>query len=266
MRTAQAVRTTRALWWGWKAEFSGAAEYRLDLVSGTLVSAVWLGLSIAPMLVIAANSATAPGWTLPRLLFLQAVWYLMDGVLWMIIANNAREISSMVRDGTLDAVLLRPISSLVTCTLGHLYVQDVPKVVLALGLGVVSCLMGGGPASVPALLGCLVTVVCACCLMWAVGVLANYKAISQVRFDGMFAVTAAHNLARVPIPLYGPVLQVVLTFVVPVAFLCTVPAQVLFGDVDLQWVLVAVLLTAAVLWVTSRLWNRELRSYAGAMG
>ena len=100
----------------------------MDLVSGTLVSAVWLGLSVAPMLVVAANSATAPGWTLPRLLFLQSVWYLMDAMLWMIIASNAREISSMVRDGTLDAVLLRPISSLVTCTLGHLYVQDVPKV------------------------------------------------------------------------------------------------------------------------------------------
>jgi ABC-2 type transport system permease protein len=97
-------------------------------------------------------------------------------------------------------------------------------------------------------------------------VLANYKAISQVRFDGMFAVTAAHNLARVPVALYGPDLQVVLNFVVPVAFLCTVPAQVLFGDVDLQWVLGAVLLTAAVLSVTSRLWNRELRNYAGAMG
>jgi ABC-2 type transport system permease protein len=190
----------------------------------------------------------------------------MDAMLWMIIANNAREISSMFRDGTLDAVLLRPISSLVTCTLGHLYVQDVPKVVLALGLGIASCVMGGGPASVGALLGCLVTVVCACCLMWAIGVLANYKAISQVRFDGMFALQAAHNLARVPIPLYGPVLQVVLTFVVPVAFLCTVPAQVLFGEVALWWVPASMLLTALILWVTSRLWNRELRHYAGAMG
>jgi len=36
--------------------------------------------------------------------------------------------------------------------------------------------------------------------------------------------------------------------------------------VNLLWVLVAVLLTAALLWVTSRLWNRELRDYAGAMG
>ena len=266
MSTAQAVRTARALWWGWKAEFSGAAEYRMDLVSGTLVSAVWLGLSIAPMLVVAANSATASGWTLPRLLFLQSVWYLMDAMLWMIISTNAREISTMVRDGTLDALLLRPVSSLATCTLGHLYVQDVPKVALALGLGVVSCVMGGGPASLPALIGCLVSVVCACCLMWAVGVLANYKAISQVRFDGMFALQAAHNLARVPVPLYGPALQVLLTFVVPVAFLCTVPAQVLFGDVDLRWVAAAVVVTAVAIWVTSRLWNRELRNYAGAMG
>lgn len=266
MSSGQAARTARALWWGWKAEFSGAAEYRMDLVSGTFVSAVWLALAVAPMLVVAANSATSEGWTLPRLLFLQAVWYLMDGILWMIIATNAREIGEMVRNGTLDALLLRPVSSLVTATLGHLYVQDVPKVVLAVGLGVVSCAMGGGPASPLALVGCLVAIACACCLMWAIGVLANYKAISQVRFDGMFALTAAHNLARVPVPLYGQVLQVVLTFVVPVAFLCTVPAQVLFGDVDLRWVGAGLLLTAAVLWLTSRLWNRELRHYAGAMG
>lgn len=54
---AQARRTTRAVWWGWKAEFSGAAEYRLDLVSGTVVSTVWLALSVAPMLILTANNA-----------------------------------------------------------------------------------------------------------------------------------------------------------------------------------------------------------------
>jgi ABC-type uncharacterized transport system permease subunit len=53
---------------------------------------------------------------------------------------------------------------------------------------------------------------------------------------------------------------------VPVAFLCTVPAQVLFGDVDLRWVAAAVVVTAAAIWATSRLWHRELRNYAGAMG
>jgi len=259
-------RTVRALWWGWRAEFSGAAEYRLDLISGTVVSAVWLGLSVAPMLVVAANSAGAPGWTLPRLLFLQAVWYLMDAVLWMLISNNARRISEMVHDGTLDAVLLRPVSSLLMCTLSNVYVQDAPKVVLAVGLGVTSVVLGGGPASGVALLGCLVTVVCACCLMWAVGVLANYKAITQVRFDGMFALQGAHNLARVPTPLYGPVLQVILTVVLPVAFFTTVPAQVMFGELDLRWVGASLLLTSGVLVVTRRLWYGELRGTPARWG
>jgi ABC-type uncharacterized transport system permease subunit len=36
--------------------------------------------------------------------------------------------------------------------------------------------------------------------------------------------------------------------------------------VDLRWVAAAVVVTAVAIWVTSRLWNRELRNYAGAMG
>ena len=54
-------RTVRAVWWGWKAEFSGAAEYRADLVSGTFVSAVWLGIAVAPMVVVSQHNGGAPG-------------------------------------------------------------------------------------------------------------------------------------------------------------------------------------------------------------
>lgn len=258
-------RTVRAIWWGWKAEFSGAAEYRADLVSGTVVSAVWLALSIAPVLVVSAHSQAAPGWTLPRLLFLQSIWYLMDAVLWMLIMTNARELADKVQDGTLDAILLRPVNSLVLCTLGSVYVQDLPKVVLAVGLGGFAVATGGGPASLLAAAAGLVAVACACVLMWAAGVLANVKSITHIQADGMFALHAAHNLARVPTPLYGPVLHVVLTVVVPIGFLTTVPAQLFFGLIPLWWLLASVALTVGVVLVTSRIWHRELRGYTGAM-
>lgn len=262
----EARRTARAIWWSWKAEFSGAAEYRGDLVSGTVVSATWLGLSIAPMLVVSAHSQAAGGWTLPRLLLLQAVWYLLDGVLWIFITNNARRLSEMAQDGTLDAVLLRPVNSLVLCTLGTVYVQDVPKIVLAFGLGGYAVATGGGPATVLGAAAGLVAVACACVLMWAGGVLANVKSITHVQADGMFALHAAHNLARVPTSLYGPVFHVLLTIVLPIAFLTTIPAELFFGLRSLWWLAASIALTAAVVWVTSRLWHRELRNYSGAMG
>lgn len=261
----EGLRTVRAIWWGWKAEFSGAAEYRADLVSGTIVSAVWLALSISPMLVVSAHAQAAAGWTLPRLLFLQSIWYLMDAVLWMLIMNNARELADKVQDGTLDAILLRPVNSLVLCTLGRIYVQDLPKVVLAVGLGAWAVAAGGGPATPLAAAAGLVAVACACVLMWAAGVLANFKSITHIQADGMFALHAAHNLARVPTSLYGPVLHVVMTVVVPIAFLTTVPAELFFGLISLWWLLASLALTAAVVWVTSWLWHRELRGYTGAM-
>jgi ABC-2 type transport system permease protein len=102
--------------------------------------------------------------------------------------------------------------------------------------------------------------------MWAGGVLANVKSITHVQADGMFALHAAHNLARVPTSLYGPVFHVVLTVVVPIAFLTTIPAELFFGLRSVWWLVVSIALTAAVVWVTSRLWHRELRNYSGAMG
>ncbi len=264
-RRGETRRTVRALWWGWKAEFSGAAEYRADLLSGTLVSACWMGLSVAPVLVVSSHAA-APGWTLPNLLFLQAVWYLMDAVMWMLVVPNNNALERAVHEGLLDAVLLQPVNSLLMCTLGTVYVQDVPKVVLAVGLGAGAFAAGGGPASVTAAVGAAVAIACACVLLWAAGVLTSYKMISKVRFDAVFALTAAHNLARVPTPLYGSVLHLLMTVVVPISFLTTVPAQVFFGTLPAYWALGSITLTVAVVALTSRLWHAELRHYTGAMG
>jgi ABC-2 type transport system permease protein len=256
----------RVLWAGWKAELAGAAEYRVDLVIGTIVTTIWLGISVAPVLVIALHTGDANGWTLPKLLFLQAVWYLLDALVWAFLIMNVGYWEEKVRLGVLDGLLLRPVNSLVLCSLGRVYVPDLPKVALAIGLGAVAVALGGGPTGWLESVAAGAAVVSALVLMWAIGVLVNYKALTHVRFDGWSALFAAQNLARVPIPFYGPVLRVVLTAVVPIAFLATVPAQVFYGDVSPWLGAVAVLLAVAAVRVTSVLWRRELARYAGAMG
>lgn len=258
--------TLRVLWALWRAELAGAAEYRFDLVIGTLVTTIWLGISVAPVLIVALHTDDASGWTLPRLLFLQAVWYLLDAVVWAFLIMNVGYWEEHVRLGLLDGRLLRPVNSLVLCSLGRVYIPDLPKFVLAVGLGAVAVGLGGGPPSWLHAVAAAASIVSAMVLMWAIGVLVNYKALTHVRFDGWAALFAAQNLARVPVPLYGRVLRVVLTAVVPVAFLATVPAQLFFGDVAPWLGAVAVLLAALAIRVTWFLWRRELGRYAGVMG
>lgn len=265
-RFAQSRRTVRVLLACWRADLAAAGEYRVSLITGTVVSTLWLGISVAPVLVVTAHTDDAGGWTLSRLLFLQAVWYLVDAVVWVILTQNVWQWEDHVRLGTLDGLLLRPVNSLVMCSLSRLHVPDLPKVVLALGLGAWAVALGGGPPGVLPALAALVATLSALVLTWSMGVLANYKVLTQVQFDGWTAFFAAQNLARVPIPLYGPVLRVVLTAVVPIAFLATVPAQLFFGDVSLWLAAVAAAIATGAIALTSVLWKRELLRYTGGMG
>jgi ABC-2 type transport system permease protein len=73
-----------------------------------------------------------------------------------------------------------------------------------------------------------------------------------------------YEAGRWPISLYPGWLRYGLTFIVPVAFATTVPAEALTGRLTWETLLIAVAL-AAVLFVVSRLfWRVGLRHYSGA--
>ena len=73
-----------------------------------------------------------------------------------------------------------------------------------------------------------------------------------------------YEAGRWPVSLYPGWLRFALTFVVPVAFATTVPAQALTGRLTGQTLLGAVALAAALL-VGSRLfWRFGIRYYSGA--
>ena len=259
------INTLRVLLASWRAAAAGAAEYRGDMAIGIIVSIVWLGVSSVPTVVVSLRATDAGGWGVPQLMYLLSIWYLMDAVTWIVIMPNIGEWPEQVRNGSLDAVLLKPVNSLLYCSLRLLGVQDLPKLLLAVALGVTAAGIGGGPPTFAATIGSLVGVVCGLVLLWAVGVLASYKVLSQVQWDASFVLHAALNLGRVPTSLYGPVFRIVLTWVLPVAFITTVPAEMMFGMVSPWMAAVALALTSVVVLLVVALWRRELRRYTGAM-
>lgn len=72
-----AVRTLRVLLAGWKYEVAAAAQYRSDILLGTLVTTIWMGIVAAPVLIVGLHVYAASGWTLGRLLF---CW--RSGICW----------------------------------------------------------------------------------------------------------------------------------------------------------------------------------------
>ena len=257
--------TVRALLVGWKAEFAAAAEYRADLVVGTIISTVWLGLAVIPAVAVFVHVNVASGWTLERLLLVQAVWYLLDGILWIVVQPNLFALEEQVRSGDLDFVLLQPGSALARVSLTRLSVADVPKVFLAAGLALYAIVRGIDVSVGSALLG-LLAIACGVVLMWAIALLTHVKTITAVQFNAGFAMHSAHNLARIPVGFYGRLVSVILTFVVPVAFLSTIPAEVVFGAGGLLEAAGAVAVATVGVLLTVAAWRHQINRYSGATG
>lgn len=72
------------------------------------------------------------------------------------------------------------------------------------------------------------------------------------------------SMARFPTDIYGRGIQAVLTFVLPVVVLVTVPAKALMGLLSWQWVVFSLLIGVIFLWGSLRFWKYALRQYSSA--
>ena len=73
-----------------------------------------------------------------------------------------------------------------------------------------------------------------------------------------------YEAGRWPVGIYPGWLRWSLTFLVPVAFATTVPAEALAGRLTTQTLLGAIALAVALLVVSRAFWRRGLRQYSGA--
>lgn len=54
------------------------------------------------------------------------------------------------------------------------------------------------------------------------------------------------------------------TFIVPVTFLTTVPAEVILGRVEIPWLIGGLVLAVVLFWASSKFWSFALRFYTSA--
>lgn len=89
-----------------------AVEYRLNFLIWTFLSLLWLGISFLTVSLIFRQTQSIAGWTKEAVLLLVLVWMIFFDVVAIFIRPSLRHFSRrLIRQGGLDFVLLRPVSS-----------------------------------------------------------------------------------------------------------------------------------------------------------
>lgn len=72
------------------------------------------------------------------------------------------------------------------------------------------------------------------------------------------------NMARFPINIYQQPLQGILTFLIPIGIIFTIPAQALMGILSWQMVAISFALGAFFFWLSFKTWGKAVKKYSSA--
>jgi ABC-2 type transport system permease protein len=240
-------------------------EYRADFFTRILASVLGLLTTLGSLSVAYSYTPTIRGWSFAQVTTLLAVYYLVDGIIEMFIAPNMRQIMAQVRDGTLDFVILKPVSTQFMATFRTVNVWRIVNVIVALGLaayaiGKLSLTVGWLQALTFAL-----TLTAGIAIIYSFWLFLVTLTFWVVRIDNIEQlIWQAFEAGRYPIEIYPTWLRMTLTYFVPVAFIITVPAQALTGRGDLSLSFMALGIGSVTILLASAFWRFGLKRYTGA--
>jgi ABC-2 type transport system permease protein len=241
-------------------------EYRANFVLATLSSLVTLGGSLFALWALLRTEYAMAGWSFDQALIVVAIYTVLDGLQQTLLAPNRQQISEFVREGTLDFVLIKPIDAQFWLSVRKVSVWGVPNVALGLAMIVYVGTFRLDPAVGWAdYLRLVVPLGAGVAIYYALGFLLSTLSIWFTKLSNVtHAMHALLEAGRYPVHAYPPAYRVFFTFVLPVAFMTTVPADALLGRGGVAWV-VGGLGIAALLLVAARLfWRYALRFYTSA--
>lgn len=261
-------KLVRLVWQVQRLQWRVRPQYRVDFLLWTLHGLAYRAMGLTFLWVVVARFRAMAGWTLPEILFLYSLRLLVHG-LYLQLLSSVASVSALVRQGTFDRILLRPVSPLLQVVMdGSSQGKSFGDLFLAAALfgfaqGQVH-LRWSLPAMMYLALAILGGVVLEASIQLALSTLAFWMVETQLLNN--WADLVMNLFPNYPLTIYGRIVQIWFTAVMPVAFLSYVPASVLLGKAGEATVGPVLAYGApAVGWAVATLaylaWTRGVRHY-----
>ena len=240
-------------------------QYRANLAMQIFSSLVQLGIGLAGIGLVFYNTDSLGGWQPAELLVVLGVYTLIAGVARSFIQPNMYELMEGIYDGKLDYTLTKPEDSQLLVSITRF--QPWRLVDVMVGLVVIGIALNRLDGTVGAVQGLMfaILLVCGAIIIYCFWISITTPTFWVIRMWEVFEMfEAAYQASRWPVGIYPTWLQLGLTFIVPVAFAVTVPAQALTDRLTVPILVLALVVTVLALGGSRWVWFRGLKDYSGA--
>jgi ABC-2 type transport system permease protein len=247
----------------WTSAISAELEYRLNFLIAALSSLVNLSGSLFSLFLFYRTGYTFQNWCWEEAMVVLGLFTLLQGFAATFLIPNLNRIVDQVQYGTLDYILLKPISSQFWLSARTISPWGTPDLIFAIAL-----IAYAGNRLDLSLGNYLISVI-----PITFGLISLYSlwfmlGATSIWFVKIYNVTEVLrgllDAGRFPIVAYPAVYRFFFTFLIPVAFLTTIPAETMLGRSEVSWILGAGFLAGFLLILSALFWQFALRFYTSA--
>jgi ABC-2 type transport system permease protein len=240
-------------------------QYRVNFFIQILQSLVALGVGLIGLGLVFSHTQSLDGWSRAELLAVMGVYILMGGFIQAAIQPNMGRLMEEIREGTLDYALTKPADGQLLVSVREFrfwQLVDVVEGFIVLGVAISEIESKVGLWQAAAFLFALLL---GGIMVYCFWLILTSTAFWIIRVDDLVNLfQGVYAAGRWPVGIYPDWLRLGLTFLIPVAFAVTVPAEALTNRLTPSTLLGAVGLTILLVVVARMVWKLGVRNYSGA--
>jgi ABC-2 type transport system permease protein len=264
-RRPQPIQAARVGWLFLRLGAMNELQYRVNFFVRLFQSLLAVGTGLAVLALVFSHTTRLHGWTEAQLLAVLGVQILMGGVIQAVIQPNMARLIQDVREGKLDFALTKPEDAQLLVSVREVNVWSIVDVLtggIVLGVAISRLEAGVGLGDALSFAGALVL---GGVMIYCFWLIITTGAFWLVRMDQIVELfEGVYQTGRWPVGIYPGWLRLGLTFLVPIAFAVTVPAEAVTSRLTGATFLEAAGFAVFLLVFTRLFWKRGLRRYSGA--
>jgi ABC-2 type transport system permease protein len=241
--------------------------YRFDFLINILYSLLGLAGGIGGISILYANNESLNGWSFPEILALLGVYLLVQSFKDLVTGPSLNKLAGMggeIESGAFDFVLLKPVPVQFHISVRVWSLWSIFNILVSITIMGIAVHRLGISYNMGELAAFLLSLFLSQVLLYSILLI-----LSSVAFwyRGTFLLWVMNDVmqaGRYPVGIYPGFIKLVLTWIIPVGFIVTVPAEILAGKVD-YFVLAGGVLLAIVLFLAATvLFRKSLGKYTSA--
>jgi ABC-2 type transport system permease protein len=249
----------------YRASLLAQMEYRANFGASLLLSLLWPCWIVSLLSVFFYHTSSLGGWSFNEAMMVLGMYDIFIGLQETILAPNLQQVTEHIQKGTLDFVLLKPANGQLQATITSCNLTRLFDVAIGFGLVAAGLYRLGRVPSLMEIVAFAVMLLAGVVIVYSIWLLTTSMAFWFVRIDNFGELFYAfYETGRFPVTVYRPWLRLILTYVVPIAFLTTFPAATLLGRISLYVVAGSVGIAGLLSYLSHRCWNYAIRFYSSA--